>query len=79
MNHESSYTETTKNTSMKKQSGTETFMLELYVNMMLQEALLKSEKEKLLLKIDDALDHKNKEKFMKYSKELQNVMKRFGT
>lgn len=54
-------------------------MLELYVNMMLQEALLKSEKEKLLLKIDDALDHKNKEQFMKYSKELQEVMKKFGT
>ena len=79
MNHESSYTETTKNAAMHKQSGTETFMLELYVNMMLQEALLKSEKEKLLLKIDDALDQKNEEQFMKYSKQLQEVMKQFGT
>ena len=79
MNHESSYTETTKNTSMKKQSGTETFMLDLYVNMMLQEALLKNEKEKILLQIDHSLDQKDRKSFLRYSKQLQEITKKFGT
>ena len=79
MNHESSYTETTKNAAMKKQAGTETFMLELYVNMMLQEALLKNEKEKLLLEIDHSLDQRDRKSFLKYSKQLQEITKKFGT
>ena len=64
---------------MKKQSGTETFMLELYVNMMLQEALLKNEKEKILLQIDHSLDQKDRKSFLRYSKQLQEITKKFGT
>lgn len=79
MNHEQSYTEMMKSSAMHKHLGKETFMSELYVTMILQEALLKNEKEKLLLKIDEALDQKNEELFYKYSTKLNEVIKKFGT
>lgn len=79
MNHEHSYTEMMKSTGLQKQTGKETFMLELYIDMMLQEALLKNEKEKLLKRIDHALDQKNEELFNQYSNELKEINKRFGT
>lgn len=79
MNHEHSYTEMMKSTAMQKRLGTETFMLELYVDMMLQEALLKTEKEKILMAIDDALDQRNEENFHHYCNQLQENTKKFGT
>ena len=92
MNHENSYTEMMKSTAMQKQLGKETFMVELYVDMMLQEALLKNEKDKILVKIDEALDQRNKlkrllfkgfqrneENFHHYCKQLQEITQQFGT
>ncbi|MEH6944180.1 IDEAL domain-containing protein [Bacillus sp. JJ722] len=79
MNHEHSNTEMMKSTGLQKNSGKETFMLELYIDMMLQEALLKNEKEKLLIEIDKALDQKNEELFQHYCNELKEINKRFGT
>ncbi|MGM9924018.1 MAG: IDEAL domain-containing protein [Bacillus sp. (in: firmicutes)] len=79
MNHEQSYTEMMKSNGMHKHSGKETFMLELYVDMMLQEALLKNEKNKLLLKIDEALDQRDRELFHHYCTELAEINKKFGT
>lgn len=79
MNHEHSNTEMMKSTGLQKHSGKETFMLELYIDMMLQEALLKNEKEKLLIEIDKALDQKNEELFQRYCNELREINKRFGT
>ena len=79
MNHEHSHTEMMKSSASQKHFGKETFMLELYVNMMLQEALLKNEKSKLLQKIDDSLDQRDENLFKKYSQELQEINKRFGT
>lgn len=79
MNHENSYTEMMKSTAMQKQLGKETFMVELYVDMMLQEALLKNEKDKILVKIDEALDQRNEENFHHYCKQLQEITQQFGT
>ncbi|WP_019240411.1 MULTISPECIES: IDEAL domain-containing protein [Bacillus] len=79
MNHEQSYTEKMKSSAMHKHLGKETYMSELYVDMILQEALLKSEKEKLLLKIDEALDQRNEKLFYQYSKDLIALTKQFGT
>lgn len=78
MNHEQSYTEMMKSTAMQKHLGKETFILELYVDMMLQEALLKNQKEKLLHKIDEALDQRDEELFNHYCKDLQKLLKKFG-
>jgi len=79
MNHENSYTEMMKSTAMQKHLGKETFMVELYVDMMLQEALLKNEKDKILVKIDEALDQRNEENFHHYCKQLQEITQQFGT
>ncbi|MGM9927220.1 MAG: IDEAL domain-containing protein [Bacillus sp. (in: firmicutes)] len=68
-----------KSTAMQKRLGTETFMLKLYVDMMLQEALLKTEKDKILKKIDEALDQRNEEMFHRYCAKLQEITKQFGT
>ena len=68
-----------KSSTMRKQLGKETFMLELYVEMMLQEAILKSEREKLLKKIDQSLDERNEEYFTYYTNELKKLNKRFGS
>ncbi|WP_050614261.1 IDEAL domain-containing protein [Bacillus testis] len=78
MNNEQSYTEMMKATSKNKQAATDTFMLELYVDMILQEALLKAQKEKLLQKIDDALDHRDHTLFSTYCQELIQLNKKFG-
>lgn len=79
MNHEHSYTEMMKSTAMQKHLGKETFMVELYVDMMLQEALLKNEKDKILVKIDEALDQRNEENFHHYCKQLHEITQQFGT
>ncbi|MFS0782945.1 IDEAL domain-containing protein [Bacillus sp. 1P06AnD] len=78
MNNEHSYTEMMKATSKRKQSEKDTFMLELYVDMILQEALLKAQREQLLQKIDYALDHRDNALFTAYCKELTELNKRFG-
>jgi uncharacterized protein YpiB (UPF0302 family) len=46
---------------------------------MIHESILKLEKEKLLKKIDEALDMKNHELFNELSKEMKTLMKKFGT
>ena len=79
MNHEKPYTEMMKSSSRGKQAGKDTFMLELYVDMMLQEAILKSEKARLLRKIDKSLDERNEEYFTYYTNELMKLNKKFGS
>ncbi len=79
MNHEQSYTEMMTSSSMQKHLGKETFILEIYVDMMLQELILKAEKEKLTHKIDAALDVRDKELFDQYCSELRELNKRFGS
>ena len=79
MNHEKPYTEMMKSSTMGKQVGKDTFMLELYVDMMLQEAILKSEKKRLLRKIDESLDERNEEYFTYYTNELMKLNKKFGS
>ncbi|MGN1401455.1 MAG: IDEAL domain-containing protein [Bacillus sp. (in: firmicutes)] len=77
-NHEQSYTEMLKSSALQKHLGKETFILELYADMMLQEAILKTEKDTLLKKIDDALDQRDRKLFMDYSFQLLELNKRFG-
>jgi hypothetical protein len=76
---EKSYTELMKSSAMNRKKAKESFVLDLYVEMLLSESLLKAEKEKLSKRIDQAIDEKNKPEFFKLSKEYKLLTKRFGT
>ncbi|MDZ5470238.1 IDEAL domain-containing protein [Bacillus sp. 31A1R] len=75
---EKSYTELMKSGAMKKKAK-ESYVLDLYIEMVLSEALLKAEKEKLTAKIDQAIDLRNKTEFLRLSNEYKKLTKRFGT
>lgn len=64
---------------MKKKKLKESFVLDLYIDMLLSEILLKKEKTKLMKKIDEAIDTENKRAFIHLSKQYQELTKRFGT
>jgi uncharacterized protein YpiB (UPF0302 family) len=74
-----SYTELTKSNSMNKKKLKEGYMLDLYIDMFLAEILLKAEKEKLINKIDAAIDERNQKSFMELSAQYKELSKRFGT
>ena len=74
-----SYTELTKSNAMNKKKLKEGYMLDLYIDMFLAEILLKAEKEKLINKIDKAIDERNQKDFMELSNQYKELSKRFGT
>jgi uncharacterized protein YpiB (UPF0302 family) len=74
-----SYTELTKSNAMNKKKLKEGYMLDLYIEMFLAEILLKAEKEKLIDKIDAAIDERNQKSFMELSDQYKELSKRFGT
>ena len=74
-----SYTELTKSNAMNKKKLKEGYMLDLYIDMFLAEILLKAEKEKLINKIDKAIDERNQKNFMELSNQYKELSKRFGT
>lgn len=76
--NEKSYTELMKLGAMKRQRK-ENFVQDLYIDMLLSEIQLTVEREKLLKKIDCAIDHQDKKDFYLLSKQLIEINKRFGT
>lgn len=76
---ERSYAELKKSSSKKRQNLKDSFVLDLYIDMILLESLLELKKEKLSKQIDQAIDEKNKEQFMRLSKEMIELNKQFGT
>jgi uncharacterized protein YpiB (UPF0302 family) len=76
--NEKSYTELMKLGAMKRQRK-ENFVQDLYIDMLLSEIQLTVEKEKLLKKIDCAIDLRDKKDFYLLSKQLIEINKRFGT
>ncbi|MGX6442303.1 IDEAL domain-containing protein [Neobacillus sp. K501] len=76
--NEKSYTELMKIAAMKRQRK-ENFVQDLYIEMLLSEIQLTVEKEKLLSKIDTAIDHRDKSSFYHLSLQLRDLNKRFGT
>jgi uncharacterized protein YpiB (UPF0302 family) len=74
-----SYTELMKISAMNRNQAKENFVENLYVEMLLAEIQLTSEKEKLLKKIDWAIDHHDKSSFLLLSREYIEITKRFGT
>ncbi|WP_040204478.1 IDEAL domain-containing protein [Neobacillus jeddahensis] len=76
---EKSYTELMKLGAMKRARMKENFVQDLYIDMLLSEIQLTVEKEKLLQKIDSAIDCRDKKTFYLLSNELNKINKRFGT
>ncbi|WP_075981510.1 IDEAL domain-containing protein [Bacillus massilinigeriensis] len=76
---EKSHSGPVKAATMKNQKSRESYVLDLYIEMLLSEIQLHSEKEKLLKKIDKALDDYNRETFNQLAKEYKELIRRFGT
>ncbi|WP_445486593.1 IDEAL domain-containing protein [Niallia sp. 03133] len=77
--NEKSYTELTKLSAMKRSKSKETYVMDLYIDMLISEILLKNEKASLMTLIDKAIDEQNKEKFKELSLQFNQLCKRFGT
>ncbi len=76
---EKSYTELMKIAEMKRNRLKENFIQDLYIDMLLTEIQLTVEKEKLLQRIDLAIDLRDKKSFLQLSSQLREVNKKFGT
>ncbi|CAM3785849.1 IDEAL domain-containing protein [Cytobacillus oceanisediminis] len=76
---EKSYTELMKASAMKRKQQKESFVLDLYIDMLISEILLNTEKEKLMKKVDAAIDEGNKQAFILLSNQYRELSKRFGT
>ncbi|WP_147533149.1 IDEAL domain-containing protein [Bacillus marasmi] len=76
---ERSYSELMKSGAMNRKKSSESFVLELYIEMLLSEVLLTSRREKLLTLIDQAIDDRNQEEFIHLSTQYRELNKRFGS
>jgi uncharacterized protein YpiB (UPF0302 family) len=74
-----SYSDLMKSSAMNKQKSGDSFVLDLYIEMLLSEVLLTSQKEKLLTLIDQAIDNRNQEAFIDLSTKYRELTKRFGS
>ncbi|WP_077211130.1 IDEAL domain-containing protein [Bacillus dakarensis] len=76
---EKSYSELMKSGAMNRKKEKEAYVLNLYIDMILSEALLNTEKEKLTRRIDQAIDNRDKKAFLQLSSQFKELNKRFGT
>lgn len=76
---EQSNTELMKSGAMNRKRSKEAYVLNLYIDMILSEALLKSEKEKLSKRIDKAIDEQDKKTFLQLATKYKELNKKFGT
>ncbi|MFT8323216.1 MAG: IDEAL domain-containing protein [Bacillus sp. (in: firmicutes)] len=76
--NEKSYTELTKLNAMNKSKEKETYVMDLYIDMLLSEIQLNTEKASLMILIDQAIDEHNKELFLELSLKFNKLCKRFG-
>jgi len=77
--NENSYSELMKSGAKKRNRSKENYVQDLYIDMLLSEIQLKMEKERILRKIDSAIDRRDKKSFLSFSKELNEINKRFGS
>ena len=78
MESKKSYTEMMKAAAMTRKKSAERSVMEIYIDMVLHESILMTQKSKLLIDIDAALDTKDKVLFMKLSKELNELNVSYG-
>jgi len=74
MIHESSYKENMKKSAMEVERQDERFMMEMFLQMVIDEAVLKLKVERLLAAIDEALDKRDEETFYELSHEYKELM-----
>lgn len=74
-----SYTELMKISAMNRSQAKENFVQNLYIEMLLVEIQLNTEKEKLIEKIDKAIDGNDKATFLDLSQKFIELNKRFGS
>lgn len=68
MQNENSYAELTR--AYKNGKKQDKFVQSIYIDLLIQEALLKDKSEKIKKKIDKALDNNDKEAFLSLSRQL---------
>jgi uncharacterized protein YpiB (UPF0302 family) len=68
-----------KISAMNRGQAKGNFIQNLYIEMLLVEIQLTAEKEKLVMKIDKAIDDHDKETFMHLSKKFIELSKKLGT
>ncbi|UII56915.1 IDEAL domain-containing protein [Cytobacillus spongiae] len=76
---EKSYTDLMKASAHKQKNNKESYVVNLYIEMLLTEVLLKAEKEKVMEQIDRAIDERDQLTFLKLSEQYKELTKRFGT
>lgn len=76
---EKSHSEIMKASVMKRIKAKESFVLDLYVDMLISEIQLNTKKEKLMSRIDKAIDDRDKILFLTLTEELKDLNKQFGT
>lgn len=72
MIHESSYKE--KKFAMEVERQDERFVMDMFLQMVIDEAVFKLKMEKLLAAIDEALDNRDEKKFYELSQEYKELM-----
>lgn len=76
---EKPYSEIMKASVMKRIKAKESFVLDLYVDMLISEIQLNTKKERLMSRIDKAIDDRDKILFLTLTEELKDLNKKFGT
>lgn len=71
MKNEKSYTELMKSKAQEKRVSRESFMVNMYVQMVIDEAIFLFQKQRFLEKIDAAIDANNKVLFQSLCAEYQ--------
>ena len=76
MENKKSYKELMKEYEMSQSQTEKALTVETYVDTLLNNILLEKQKDALLYKIDEALDDKDYDVFMKLSAELNNLLEK---
>lgn len=78
MENNKSFAEFMNESTVPQKQSSEMTMMEIYVDMVLNEILVKHRKEQLLTAINDALDQNDQDAFMKFSAELNTLQDTHG-
>jgi uncharacterized protein YpiB (UPF0302 family) len=76
LKNDNSYAELTKAYAMANKQ--EKFIQSVYIDLLIQEALLNDKKEKLKNEIDQAIDNNDKETFLNLSQQLIEIEKQLN-
>lgn len=74
MRNENSYKENMKNSAMRKRKQVDRFMMEVYLQMVIDEAVFNLKEQKLRSAIDFALDNNDREGFYRLSNEYNQLL-----